>query len=190
MNRMAPKRAQRRTHLFKRTQYVEKAIQVGTALPEKGQLDFQLQKLPASTEFTNLYDAYCIKMVKVSIIPRPNSSELGQSGAPQVHSVIDLNDANGLAALNDYLQYDTYKSTRGLQTHVRIIRPRPAQAVYNGALATGYANPYKAMWIDTTSPAVQHYGLKYYISPIDTGGELSMFYDLKVTYYLSMRATK
>lgn len=191
-NRIAPKRVQRRIHFFKRTQYVEQAIQVlNDGVPKKGQLDFQLQKLPSYAEFTALYDAYCIKMVKVTFIPRPNSSEMGQSGAPQVHSVLDLNDANSLTNLNDYLQYDTYKSSRGLQQHVRIIRPRPAQAVYNGAVASGYMNPYKAVWIDTTSPGVQHYGLKYYISPIDAGGdERSMYYDMKVTYYMAMRATK
>lgn len=190
-NRRAPKRAGRKTHLFKRVSYTEKYLQVTTAAPVTDEMNFRLTQVPANNEFTTLFDAYCIKMVKVELIPKPNVTQMGTAGAPQVHSVIDLNDSNALGGLNDYLQYETYKSTRGLQTHTRIIRPRVAATVFQGAIASGYMNPYKSAWIDTTTPGVQHYGLKLYVSPVDSGTQgLTIFYDLKVTYYLAMRAVR
>lgn len=189
-NRRAPKRGVKKTHLFKRVVYQEKNIQVTTAGAVTDEYFYRLTQVPQNAEFTSLYEQYSIKLVKVELIPRPTSSEMGQSGAPQVHSVIDFNDSNPLTGLQDYLQYETYKSTRGLQIHKRVFKPMVAATVYNGAIASGYSNPNRSIWVDTTSPAVQHYGLKIYISPIDSGSEISMFYDVKTTYYLAMRGVK
>jgi len=73
-------------------------------------------------------------------------------------TVIDYDDANNLTTYASALDYVNVVQTPINTFHYRRWRPHVAVATYSGTF-TSYANVV-APWIDFTSQAVQHYGLK------------------------------
>lgn len=145
---------------------------------------FRLSACPNVSEFTNLYDQYQIKGVKISLIPRYTMT---QSGAPlaaigNVWSALDYDDASAPTSVDQLLQYQNVKRTQMNRVHSRFLRPCIANEIFNTGIATAYA-PKRNTWIDCTSDTVEHYGIKLWIDSSQAG----VTFDVQVKFYLAFK---
>lgn len=169
----------KRPHSFRVTAYtqnlVPSTIDTGTVtLPIQGALSFKLSDIPNSSEFIALYDQYMITKVVVSFIPQNTgvfAPAIGDDSAAtnfipstgMIHSALDFNDATAVN-LQNLLQYQTYKSTRGSRVHTRTIY-KPKYILTNSGATTAQAQAVASRWQATSQYDVVHYGLKYVINP-------------------------
>jgi len=129
---------------------------------------FILSSLPDYTNFTALFDQYRILRVDFSLAcfsTVSTSAAAGQGTGAMHYGITDHDDATnptasdvGVQGMREYASF-TERSlfdSRG-EFHRHSFVPRVAVAAYAGAF-TSYGNA--SMWIDSNSPAVQHYGRK------------------------------
>lgn len=174
---------------FKRALYRQDAFLVSSSVDTVGALTFQLSDLPNYTEFTNLYDQYSVRGIKLSLIPRFSqvsnvSATLGNNESPQIFSAIDFDDSSPPNSANDLVQYQNCKITRGHKVHARYWKPSSLNAMYRSATSTGY-NVRKGQWIDTSQADVPHYGFKFVMTKTQN---ITLVYDLHVEFYLAMKS--
>jgi hypothetical protein len=141
---------------------------------------FTLNDLPQVTTFTSLFDQYRIDQVEISFIPMAEITMTPQSvftaagtfnqpanpatqAAGLYGTVVDFDDAAALANISAYMEYSNWQpgQVASLKTHTRKFRPHVAYNVY-GAGAFGAFGNQTTPWVDCSSPAVQHYGVKFY----------------------------
>lgn len=156
---------------------------------------FQFSDLPTVTDFSDLFDRYIIKGVKIKIMPMGVGQQTYNSSPPAVtlHDVVDYDDATQPAAatavsvLNQYESYKCRNLTVGGKPIVRYIRPRIATGAYGGAVFTNYANS-RAQWIDMASTSVEHYGWKGCIEASnDTAQAVDVYIKVMLTYYFACK---
>jgi hypothetical protein len=126
-------------------------------------LSFSLSLVDQVTALTNLFDQYRLDMVEVMLIPRLEAQISAPGNNGLLHSVVDYDDANNLTTAGDALDYDNCLVTSGLNGHYRRFVPHLALAAYSGAF-TSFANS-QPTWIDAASTGVQHYGVKFALTP-------------------------
>jgi len=99
------------------------------------------------------------RIVNVSLIFNPTKVVLAANAiGGDIVTAIDTND--GTPAVQEVLSRDPTSMTVPVgQYFERRLTPSIASAVYNGIVASGYAE--SKGWVDTSSPAVSWYGLKY-----------------------------
>ena len=169
---------------FKRTDYVEGWASVGTTAPGvAGAYNFALTQVPNASDFTALYDQYKINLVKFTIIPRGNTSNIVTGGNSMgVFTVLDYDDSTVPANLDTLLQHQNMKMTRSVQQHKRVFRPLVRdQLIGSGGAAS--RGQYRG-WIDCDDTTIPHFGIKYWFQASPSG---TQEYDLKVDYYLAFK---
>ena len=169
-------------HAFVRTSN-RGLITSGTAADFNTAYSFQLNDLPGYTEFTGLFDQYCIAKVEIRFIPiqtvaNPTASE------SLLYTVIDYDDTTLITAV-DCQQYGDCKITRVTDEQKRTFTPHVAAAFYGGSLFNAYGNM-AAQWVDCTSPAVPHYGIKAVISA-DNSSLVSNSFWVICRYFIKLR---
>lgn len=132
--------------------------------------------VPNSSEFSALFDQYCLDSVEVRPYFTNNSSGVSNSALtlPIFNWVVDHDDTASVN-LSDIQQYGDMKTFQlGAQPcKAIIIKPRCTQLVYYNAVTSGYSQAKAGTWIDTANLAVPQYGMKCYIDPtvyVATGG--------------------
>lgn len=171
---------------FKRSKYNVGAITVPVATTVLSGASFTLGDLPDVTDFTALYDQYKILGIKVEWLPRGNNSDIqAQNSISRFFSVIDRDDDNGPASIDQLTQYESCKMTNTTQTHKRYFRPSIRVEVPLASGGTGFAIK-GPTWIDTTNTNVKHYGLKVGVQGA-LSGTGSIFFDAQLTMYLAFR---
>lgn len=144
---------------------------------------FKLSELPNYAEFTNLFEYYKINAVKLQFFPR--AVDYANQTNSNMIIATDRNDATVPTSGEDLMQYNGRRIITGFKPFTVYIKaPRVADAVYNGALSTGYAQG-KRSWIDSKSPSVDHYGLKgfWYCDP-----NSNLKIDVMQTFYLQFKS--
>lgn len=181
-------------HYHKKTVYIRNWQTVTAATGFSINRTFQLSDLGGEAlNLASLYQLFCLKAVKVDIIPQANVNQIGLSGAPNIHSVIDYQD-NTAKTTAQMQEYNSYKMTRGQRTHTRYFKPRLLDTMYSGSvIGPAYISSKGPQWLMTQSNqsvAAPHYGLDVTVDPIQTGGDLTMYIDLKVTYYWAFKSQR
>ncbi len=125
--------------------------------------------LPNYTEFTSLFDEYCIKKVDIMVIPSMTSVGINQQvnfWAPWIVHAVDYDDTSSTSATG-LMQYDGAQFTQlaGALTRnnspvLRSVYPRAPAAVIKSTGVTTGQSPTQNMWINTSNPNVQHMGFK------------------------------
>lgn len=174
------------TYAFKRQIFYENLFIVNTGTPLGYAFQQKFDQLPGYTDFTNLYDQYCIKKIVVKIIPKVTQHNLattttGNSDLPQVHSVVDYDDATTPTSVSQLVEYQSHRMTRGNQIHTRVIVPK----VELSTSGTGNA-PKSYQWLDCDDSSVNHRGIKVWFNAPQSAG-MSVYYDMLVKVYFSMR---
>lgn len=171
---------------FKRKIYYENLFIVNSGTPLGYAFQQTLSQLPNYTDFTNLYDQYMIKKIVVKIIPKITQHNLatttiGNSDLPQLHSVIDYDDATTPTSVSQLVEYQTHKMTRGNEVHTRVIVPKVELDV---AAATSAPKAYQ--WLDCDASTVNHRGLKFWFNAPQSAN-MTVYYDMLVTCYFSCK---
>lgn len=181
------RRAMPRVHHFKRTVYLEQAIQATSTVATSTNYSFALNNLPDVTDFTNLFDQYCIKKVVFKMIPRFSQFNAVYSNPnnlfTQVHTAIDYDDASALpttTGLNEIVQYESHRVTRANQTHTRVLVPRVELSGASAAFPKAY------QWIDCDNINALHNGVKVFIPKMDGTGN-ALTYDVQMTFYIKCK---
>ena len=152
-----------------------------------GAANFQLSQLSNYTDITNMYDEYRIKAVKWYIVPNQptNTTAVGAASTPVFISSVDYNDSATPTLKTTILQSDTARVHGPLnKMYTRTFKPNVALAAYAGAF-TSYANV-EDQWIDTGSPNVQHYGIKWGVVDVNNGTNAVSCYTY-ATFYIELR---
>lgn len=147
-----------------------------------GNFLFSLASLSGVTDFTTLYDQYCIKGCKVSLIPRYTEATAGGSLIGNMWSVIDYDDSTSPTNIDTVLQYQNVKRTRMNQIHSRYFKPQVNTAVIQSG-STITSAPKAGVWIDIANTAVEHRGLKFWFEQSTAG----VTYDVHCKLYMAMK---
>ena len=127
--------------------------------PSLEAMNFSLNDIPGYTEFTGMFQSYCIEQVEVWIRPEytvlSDASTLSNSVNVDMISAIDLVDATAPASVAVVSEYQSVAHTSIVTTHYR--KFKPAYLIDNIA-------PTCAL-ISTASPSTNWYGLKIAVPP-------------------------
>lgn len=175
---------------FKRGFFRQDQLIVGTTGNSLG-VSFKLNDLPNSTEFTNLYDLYSIRAIKIKLMPRfsqvsSDSTSIGVNEMPNIVSCIDYDDASAPTSMDEVLQYGNHRIHRGNSVITRYFKPALAQQVFQSATSTGFTAK-KREWVNSDYPAVPHYGFKVFVPPTQN---VTFVYDMYIEYFLAMKQSK
>jgi len=153
-----------------------------------GTFSFKLSNLPGQVNLS-IWDQYRIDAVRISIVPTANALPTTVSSTQtysELYCVIDYDDSTNLSSTTAALGYDNCIMLVPGESLERTFQPRIAVAGYSGSF-TSYTNM-PPQWIDTASNAVQHYGIKYAISPGAAGQTSLQVWDVFTEYYISFRS--
>jgi hypothetical protein len=138
--------------------------------------DFYLSLVPGYTEFTNMFQTYCIEEIQFWLRPEytvlSDSSALSNAVNVDLNSAIDLTNSTAPTAVNDVLEYQNAAHTSITQTHFRKFRP----AWLQDAVAPVCAR------ISTTSPTTKWYGLKVSVPPTGVAMTFRSIVKYKITF--------
>jgi len=164
-------------HWFKRQTSIN--INGNTTTDSSANFTFILSNLPDYTDFTALFDQYCI--IRVDLKFMPQTTENNSTATPgSLLTVVDHDDSASITSSQSY-EYESLVATNCTKGQIRTVYPRVAIATYSGAF-TSFAN--QRAWIDCGSPGVIHYGLK----TVQTASTTNIYaYTVEVVYYLCFR---
>lgn len=152
-----------------------------------GTINFQLQN--QVTDYGSLaavFDQYRILAVEVVFRPQAQASAPTAASKGFLYTVLDYDDSSALTSIGQAEAYENCIATEVWQSQRRCLKPRAALAAYSGTFVS-YANV-EAPWIDCTSNAVQHYGIKYAID-VGNSGSLAVF-DWSIATVVQFRASR
>lgn len=178
-----------RVYHYKRSVFYENIVTVDNTVNYSNSWGFTLGMLPSASDFTNLYDEYCITKAVLKFIPKISQATLqsgvttGNSLLTQIHTAIDYDDSNSLTnatALSEITQYQSHRMSRGNQTHTRVIVPKVEVTGSTGQYPKAY------QWIDCDNTTVLHNGVKVVIPKLPVANTL-LYYDAMITLYFKCR---
>lgn len=154
---------------------------------------FVLNDLPQVATLTALYDEYCITKVVVKFVPQGTIGDNPDPSSWKVcpfYTVIDYDDATTPVTLNELMEYQTLKHTKGNVIHKRILTPRISTLAYKTSGTTiGYSSKGR-QYVDCANPDIEHYGVKCWIPA--TGGATAGVVSMQpiITYYVKFRGVR
>lgn len=154
-----------------------------------GNFQFNLANVSNATTFQNLFDQYRIDAIRMTIKPQNNAVGLVTNSTTTLvplYVVIDYDNVSNLTTVASALAYQNCVVLEPGESVVRDFQPRIAMAAYSGAF-TSFANV-EPMWIDSASPSVQHYGVKFLIPGVAAAQTILQSWDITFEYYLSFKS--
>jgi len=116
-------------------------------------INFSLNDLPGYTEFTALFNTYCIEKIEISFRPEytvlSDAAAVSNSVNVEFNSAIDLTGAAAPSATTDVMQYQNCQHTSIVKTHIR--RFKPAYLIDNQVPS--------CVPVSTSAPSANWYGL-------------------------------
>lgn len=155
-----------------------------TAGPTYGALQFMLNQASNYASYTGAFDQYRVIQINVKFLP----GAAGASAGVPFLSVIDYDDATLATSQATYFAYSTLKITPLGQIDERTLVPKIATAAYQGSVFSAYTNTSSATFIDSASPSVAYYGLKYYV-PQTTVALTTTYIVTMMVQFKSQRST-
>jgi len=152
---------------------------------------FRLSAVTAYTDFTNLYDMYKIRAVKVSFIPMVNITSANESGyASLIYSTYDFNGESTTPSQAQIREYQYCKWSPYGKIHKRYFFPRTTEFI-SGSQGSGLSTKVGPQnWISTNNPDIGYHGLIVNVSNVPSIAENEPIYKVEVKYYLSFKNTK
>ncbi len=186
-----PMSMSRRPKFYTFTRSVSKGTVIASQFEEVKAFQFALSDLPGYTDFTGLFDQYRILEIMLEFIPVtvPFGASTSSTAYPSIHSIIDLDDANLPASVDELRQYGSHQVVPNQKYFRRVFTPRWPIAAYSGAF-TSYAQNDVRQWLDVASPGVIHYGVKTAVSPVTTASGSFVLYNVEATYVFQCKNTR
>lgn len=148
-------------------------ITLGTTVPSLGKpsgyydvpfsLKFAFNQQTNATEFTSLFDQYKIKYATVRVQNNGNISGTQSGGILSYIEYVQDHDDDTPPPASDFRERMGIKTAYFTSSKIMIkmgVAPKPAGTLFNSLVSSGYSVPVKAPWINTSNPAVPHYGIK------------------------------
>lgn len=157
----------------------------------RGAFRFCLQQAANIAEITNLFDNYRISKIDlmfnftnngqdIQLSPATLPTGTGMSAIPIMHYCYDPDD-NVTPASRTTILENGYCETRQLAKPFTLtLTPRAQQAVVGGTAGAGGVLPL-ATWLDSNSPQIYHYGLKFWIDQFPYNNNVDYTHALTVT---------
>jgi hypothetical protein len=118
-----------------------------------------MNSLPNSSEFTSLFDQYRFSRVEYTFWPAQTYAASAALYTPTIATIVDYDDSVAPGGFGAMQQYENCALHDPYKPFTVSFKPHVAAAAYSGAF-TSYQNE-KDQWIDSGSPGVIHYGLKW-----------------------------
>lgn len=135
---------------------------------------FTLGSSPQSAQFAAVFDQYRLMEVQVWFVPvNPTSPSGAAVNRGMLYSVVDYDNITALGSAAAAQSYTNCVSSPCTVAHYRRFTPHMAVGAYSGTF-TSYAN-LQRQWIDCTSNAVQHYGLKIIATQCDAAADAVVY---------------
>lgn len=158
---------------------------------------FSLYDTPSVVEFSNLYDSYRIKAVKVNLYPMCSQGIMFGNGTLEgmlLHYVKDTDDvaaftadSAGLSYMKEHSGYRTIANVAGLKKISIFMRPKPSLNVYRTTTTYGSMEAGRG-YIDFEKPDIPHYGLKLFWEHQHTTTDASNFYwKMEIKYWFECK---
>lgn len=158
-------------------------------------LYFSLSVLPNASQYLSLFDRYNLQRCTVKFYPVNNMVTASDTANPAnsqfggfLHWITDYDDADIPNAsdigVDELRQRTSYRMMNIHRSTVlsRSVRPRIAVGAYSGAF-TSFANRAPG-WVDSNSPAVQHYGIKGVFEMVNPSATISyQNFKCEITYH-------
>lgn len=171
--------------------FVVKATIGGSDLtPANGQaFKWNLSDTPSTTDFTNMFDQYCIAGVAYRfVLNKDDNSQTTAANRGSFIRIMAVNDFNDATAPTSFAELQQYPYVK----EIWLNESRPTSKWYyqkpsvlntiNSLVANNY-NPRKNTWIDTGYPGTDHYGLKIFYDQHFAGR--TIFVEAK--YYIKLK---
>lgn len=147
-----------------------------------GSLVFQLSNVSNYANYTAIFDRYRIIQADAKFV-----QNIQPGTAASLLTCIDYDDGNSPSGEASVEGFGTLAICPSGVVEQRTLNPRLAVAAYSGAF-TSYANMPSSTWIDSASPSVNYFGLKYEVPVTATSYAISVYVTLMVQFK-SQRAT-
>lgn len=150
--------------------------------------------LPNSSEFTALFDYYCIDRVDVTIMYSHSNSQMSNANyAVPIFYLVEDYDSAEATTLRNIQQYPAvtthYMSENGGHVIRKTLRPRPLLVGLDGSTQVPQISG--PTWIDTGTPDTLHYGLKLVWDPSARTNDLDAgSLNICVKYHLRFKAPR
>lgn len=152
-----------------------------TTVPTYASEAFIVNAFAAASAYLAVFDQYRIDEIEIWIEPI-----ISQSSAIALVSnyctAVDVDDSNVPVSFTDVVDHQSAIVTNGEGGHYHKFKPHMAVALYSGVF-TSFGNE-PSNWIDSASPSVQHYGLKFANT---SATSTAMIYSLTVKAKVSFR---
>lgn len=148
-----------------------------------GSFYFSLSNVQSGS-LVSLFDQYRFIACRFRLLPRQNLLAPSTSTYPPLYTVIDYDNATAPSSRAAIQSYANCTESQVYESVERSFCPHIAVAAYSGSFSS-YSNM-AMVWIDSASPSVQHYGLKYWI---DTCPTATPVWDIVVEYWIQFRNT-
>lgn len=171
-----PMKAPARSQIYTFEKAVDKGFVTATNATTSGALFFALSDIQSPTDITSAFDQWRIVEVRVEFLPL--SANFGPSTSttvlPYLLTAIDTDDATPVSPAT-LQQNDTLETISNQTYSQRVLTPRAAVGTYDGLAFTATMQARPLDWMDSASPNVQYYGLKWATTPVTV---VSGSYDL------------
>jgi hypothetical protein len=141
----------------------------------------RLSDFPNYSNWTACFDEYRIEECEFWVIPAITESTTGAPQTGRYVGSIDLDDASAFSSFAAHLSADDALVTGVTTGQYQHFVPRLSSTCYNGAVASGYSSAAR-QWIDTSTPSVNHYGVKYSATATGTAMNLVVEVRMKVSF--------
>jgi len=177
---------------FKRTCELQNIQTQSGIAPQLFSYQFKLSDLVNNNEFSNLFDQYRIKGVRLTFYPTMNVSYSAVAPLCEFYTVLDYDDASIPGSLNDVLQYQTLRRSYFNRPHKRYLKPLAVQSgVYQSTgVTTGYRSLPSSTWFDIAYPDIVYYGVKGGLTCSDSTLMPKMSIRVTATYYFQVRMVR
>jgi hypothetical protein len=136
-----------------------------------------------------MFDQYRYEAVRVTINPLQNAvglTDITANTMVELFCVIDYDDATALTSAANARSRENCCVLLPGKNLVRTFRPHVAPEVYQTGGFGGYANV-PPLWLDTASPAVQHYGIKTWVPTAHAAQVLLQSWNVTIEHYITFK---
>lgn len=171
----------------------------GTSGPTLGGIKFSLVDCLNYTNFTAMFDQYRINTVVVKFTPhmteivnKPfDDTTTPGAGAtiPNFCVAVDRDDATAPTTYNEVKQRNKSRVVPATKSLTFKLRPSRLIATYNTGIGQdAYTVDTTKRWINSSSPNLNHFGLKYALE--DSSPANAYVYQVEIMYYVSFKDRK
>lgn len=172
-------------YLFKRKTQFASIILVPSTVAQNGLISFKLNDVPQYTDFTNLFDQYIIRKVKVDFKATVNdfTASFINSEIPQLFTCIDKNTIVPLGGVDEVMAFQNCRQNPCNRDFSRTLYPK---YLVTGQSGIQYQTP--NTFQPSNSYTLQHYGLQWACPTFENPDNVEV--QVFVTFFIECRTVR